>query len=222
MLPTMPPPPLSDATHNTSLSLQAIVYIVDDDRSSRELLDAHVRSAGYKTEVFSSAVDFLDRFIDEPTAPRCLISDVCMPSVDGLALQQCLASRGIRLPMIFVSAVAEVPDAVTAIKFGAMDFLTKPVERGRVIACVESALSKEEGAIAQHLHQAAIQARLAKLTQREREVMELLVKARSTKEIASDLKINAKTVFVHRARVLEKMGVDSLVELSHLMSPSAT
>ena len=209
------------AAHSGNLTpaLDAVtVYIVDDDQSSRELLDSFMRSAGYQTTLYASAVDFLERFQDDPSAIRCLISDICMPSVDGLTLQKRLVEYGIRIPTIFVSAVAGIPAAVEAMKCGAVDFLPKPLDKVRVLECVANAIHREELALADRRRAFALQQRVARLTHREREVMELLVKARSTKEIASELNINAKTVFVHRARVMEKMGVDSLVELSRLVS----
>lgn len=211
---------LSSASNGHALT-QPRVYVVDDDLPSRQLIVAFLKDTGYEVQVYSSAVEFLQQFQDDPARPCCLVSDVCMPVVDGLDLQRQLANHHVDLPIVFVSAVAGVPAAVEAIKCGALDFLTKPLDRQQFVECVHQAIAKCESTIAGRERNQSLHSRIARLTPREREVMQLLVHAKTTKEIAASLNINAKTVFVHRARIMEKMKVDSLVELSLLVTGAA-
>jgi FixJ family two-component response regulator len=196
-----------------------MIYIIEDEPGMREVLSLTLREAQYRVQSFLSAEDFFAHFEDDPAMPRCMVSDIRMPGMSGLALQERLVGNGVRMPMIFLTAYAEVPHAVQAMKNGAVDFLEKPFERAQLLACIEKALGQEMEVCQKLAGQRSIHERLAKLTPREREVLELLVTAHSTKEIASRLNINAKTVFVHRARVMEKMGADNLVELSQMVMP---
>ena len=205
------------ASHFGAPPANAMVYVVDDDTSSRELLAALLRADGINTLTYASATEFLAAYTDDATQTHCIITDLCMPEVDGLVLQQRLTSAGVRIPVIFVSGMGNVDAAVDAMKFGAVDFLQKPVDSQRLLTSVRRALSADQNAARQYCQRKHVEERLVTLTPREREVMDLLVQARGTKEIATDLKISVKTVFVHRARVMEKMGVDSLVQLSHIM-----
>lgn len=205
----------SDEQQATNLRSQpACVYVVDDDTSARELISAFLRPCGYQIVTFGSATDFLQEVRLDNEVPTCLISDVCMPSIDGLALQQRLRSHRVDMPIIFVSAMAGISAAVDAMKCGALDFHVKPLDRAKLVKAVEKAIEQDAAAKVRRLQQQACREKIARLTSRERQVMELLAQAKGTKEIASMLGISPKTVFVHRARVLEKMGADNLVELS--------
>jgi FixJ family two-component response regulator len=199
-----------------------MIYIIEDEGGMRDILAIVLRDAQYRVQAFLSAEDFFAHFEDDPAMPRCMISDLRMPGMGGLGLQERLMEKGIRMPLIFLTAYAEVPHAVQAMKRGALDFLEKPFELPQLLACVEKALAQEAEVCQKLAGQRSIHERLAKLTPREREVLDLLVTAHSTKEIASKLNINAKTVFVHRARVMEKMGADNLVELSQMVAPIGT
>lgn len=204
---------------NDSPSLTPIVYLVEDDASSLHLLQTFLAAERYRTVSYTSAVKFLEEFKDDPGQVRCLVTDLVMPQIDGLALQQKLVERNVRMPVIFVTGQGQVAQAVEAMKLGAVDFLEKPLDVAKLRDVVRRAIDRDLSARDTQISDAAVTQRMQLLTRREREVMDLLVEARSTKEIASHLGINLKTVFVHRARVMEKMGVESLVELSQLAAP---
>lgn len=195
----------------------ATVYVVDDDTAVCETIAAMLRSAGYDARCFQSAEEFLEQFDDDEAPLRCLVSDIRMPGIGGLGLQQHLQETNVRMPIVFVTGFADVPAAVKAMKAGAIDFLEKPFERRQLLRCVQQALARDAEICSLQARRSEISERLARLTRREREVLDLLVAAHSTKEIATRLNINAKTVFVHRARVLEKMETRSVVELSRMM-----
>jgi FixJ family two-component response regulator len=196
-----------------------MIYVIEDENDMREILSLTLRDAEYRVQSFPNAEDFFARFVDDPSQPRCMISDIRMPGMGGLGLQERLVQAGVRMPMIFLTGFAEVPEAVQAMKRGAVEFFQKPFDRAELLNCVQRVLAQEAEVCEKLAGQRGIHERLAKLTPREREVLDLLVTAHSTKEIASRLSINAKTVFVHRARVMEKMGADNLVELSQMVSP---
>jgi two-component system response regulator FixJ len=196
----------------------ATLYLVEDDDAAREAFVEMLNVNGFHPVAFGSAEEFLAAYKDDPTQPKCLIVDLRLPGMSGLELQERLNGAGVRMPMIFVSGYADVPAAVHAMKCGAFDFMEKPVEPELLFECINQAVSRDTAASNVSQNNRSIAERMAKLTPREREVLELLATAHSTKEIASRLSINAKTVFVHRARVLEKMGVDNLVELSRMVT----
>lgn len=195
-----------------------LVFVVDDEPMVREGIVATLVAAGFRAQGFACAEDFLRCFEPDEAKPHCLIVDLRMPGMGGLGLQAKLIENRVRMPVIFISAHAEITLAVQAMKSGAVDFLEKPFERERLLGCVTNVLEFERQACERIAKRSTIETRLSKLTRREREVLDLLVSAHSTKEIAVLLNIHAKTVFVHRARVMEKMQVDSLVELSRLMT----
>ena len=194
------------------------VYIVDDDPQVCESLSLMVRSVGLNAETHPSAESFLDSFHDTPGSPKCMVLDVRMPGLSGLGLQQALSAQGAGMPIIMISGCADIPMAVQAMSAGAMDFLEKPFSRRTLLARIQEAIDHD----AQRQHQAArsneLAARLAKLSPRQREVFNLLVAGRHSKNIASELGIGEKTVAKHRAGVLEKMQVDSVVDLVRLMA----
>lgn len=189
----------------------ATVFIVDDDASVRVALARVVRSAGFAVETFESAEAFLRRKPFEGLG--CLLLDLRMPGLTGTALQAELAARGIRLPIVFVSGHGEVPDSVKALKQGAVDFLTKPVDEDALLAAIDEALARGRASRASDQDRAEVAARLETLTDREREVLRYVIGGALNKQTAADLGITEATVKVHRGRVMEKLGAASVADL---------
>jgi RNA polymerase sigma factor (sigma-70 family) len=187
------------------------VYVVDDDSSTRELLAWLMKRHGLRCEVFADARSFLDSYGGD--MPGCLVVDLNMPGMNGLELQQRLKERGACLPVIFLSALADVPKAVRAVREGAVDFIEKPFDYRTVAALVRECLRRDALAREAREHKRACGERLTQLTQREREVLELVVAGRMNREIAEELRISIKTVEAHRARIMEKLEVGSVAEL---------
>jgi two-component system, LuxR family, response regulator DctR len=193
----------------------------------RDALAWLLRSRRLLSEGFSSAEAFEamlaakppGALADWPAAPSCLVLDVRMPGMSGLLLFERLAERGVlgALPVIFLTGHGDVPTAVAAVKRGAFDFVEKPFSDNALVDRVEQALQRSEAAIRARLQQRSLARRLADLTEREREVMRLVVEGRPNKLIADALDISVRTVEVHRARVFEKMDVKSAVELANLL-----
>jgi two-component system response regulator DctR len=199
----------------------AIVYIVDDDASVREALAWLLRSRRLTSECFSSGDQFaalLARgFVPEQAC--CLLLDVRMPGTSGLALFDVLAERGLVevLPVIFLTGHADVPTAVDLVKRGAFDFCEKPFSDNALVDRIEQALLRSDGLLAARRERQRLQAHLGELTQRERDVMQLVAKGLPNKLIADQLDISVRTVEVHRARVFDKMEVKSAVELANVL-----
>ncbi|HET7883780.1 MAG TPA: response regulator FixJ [Acetobacteraceae bacterium] len=189
----------------------ALVHIVDDDASVRDSLSILLESAGFVVRAYDSAPAFLEAASDRQAG--CVLTDVQMPELNGLELQRRLAERGIRLPVIVMTGHADVPIAVEALKAGASDFLEKPFDDEHLITAVTAAIAASQRVHDEAAAVADIAARLATLTPREREVLEGLVAGHPNKTIAYDLGSSPRTVEVHRARVMEKMGARSLPEL---------
>lgn len=190
------------------------VFVIDDDPSVRKALARLLRSAGHQTETFISAEEFLSR--PHYDGPGCLILDVKMPGQSGLDLQEVLAKEGYHLPTIFVSGRSDIAISVKAMKGGAVDFLTKPLNNTVLLEAVRLSLAKNRQDRASRAEVQEIQQRLQTLTMREHEVLSLVVAGRLNKQIAYELNISEKTVKVHRARVMEKMRVDSVADLVRL------
>lgn len=190
------------------------VFVVDDDQAVRKSLDMLLRSVGLAAETFPSAGDFLERY--EPDRPGCLVLDVRMPGMSGLELQRSLKERGIQIPIIIVTGHGDVPIAVRAMKDGALEFLEKPYSKQLLLEHVRDALARDQLWREAAASRARIHARIASLTDRERQVMDLVVTGKASKEVAAELGISKKTVDVHRARVMHKMEVESLPELVEL------
>ena len=204
-----------------------VVYLVDDEDVVRDALAWLLRSRRLLSEGFASADAFeawltaqrADGRPDWPTAPSCLLLDVRMPGTSGLVLFERLAERGLLplLPVIFLTGHGDVPTAVAAVKRGAFDFVEKPFSNNALVDRVELALQASGRALLQRREQQARAHALDELTQREREVMRLVVEGRPNKLIADALDISVRTVEVHRARVFDKMNVRSAVELANLL-----
>jgi len=189
----------------------ATVVIVDDDPAVLTGLSRLLRSCGLSVAAFDSPQKFLDQH--DPHAPGCLVLDVSMPDLNGLALQEALAKIGSMIPIIFLTGHGSVPDSVQAMKRGALDFLVKPVNEGDLLAAIYTAIEKDRTARQARAEIDEIQGRLKTLTPREREVLNHVVSGHLNKQIAFDLGTVEKTIKVHRARVMEKMKVQSLAEL---------
>jgi FixJ family two-component response regulator len=191
-----------------------MVFIVDDDDSVRKSLTRLIRSAGHAVEAFASAREFLAR--ERYAGPCCLVLDVRMPGLTGLDLQETLAGAGRRMSIVFVTGHGNISMSVKAMKGGAVDFLTKPVDDKNLLATIERCVARDVRDHGAETRVAKIQERLKMLTPREAEVFALVVTGMLNKQIAFELGIGEKTVKVHRARVMEKMGAGSLAELVRL------
>jgi FixJ family two-component response regulator len=193
----------------------AAVYVVDDDDSVRKSLARLIRSVGLHVETFPSA----QAFLEAPPAdrPSCLILDLRLPGASGLELQTALGDAGRILPIIFISGVATVPASVRAMKGGALDFLQKPFDEAELLDRIRQALSRSHEARAEHAQRAAIERRLASLTRRERQVLDLVVTGKLNKQIAVELGAAEKTIKIHRGRVMRKMEAESVADLVRMM-----
>jgi len=190
------------------------VFIVDDARRVRMALSRLLAAVGYQVLAFESAEHFLRE--QDADAPGCLLLDVCMPGLSGLDLQRLLVEMSCARPIVFLSGRSDIQTSVQAMKAGAVDFLTKPIDDGRLVAAVEQALRRDAEQRRDRAIRNMIQQRLGGLTRRERQVMEHVIRGRLNKQIAEDLGIGEKTVKVHRARVMPKMGVRSVAQLVQL------
>jgi two-component system, LuxR family, response regulator DctR len=211
------------APHHAPLGLP-MVYLVDDEAVVRDALAWLLRTRRLLSEGFASAEAFLALLDAQgerrwPTAPSCLLLDVRMPGLSGLALFERLLERGVarRLPVIFLTGHGDVPTAVAAVKRGAFDFVEKPFSDNALVDRIEQALEVSAQAIGQRRACRQLQRALAELTEREREVMRLVIDGRPNKLVADQLGISVRTVEVHRARVFDKMNVKSAVELANLL-----
>ncbi|MEE9211952.1 MAG: response regulator [Phycisphaeraceae bacterium] len=193
------------------MSAQPTVYVVEDDADVRKSLKWLLRKARLNVETCPSAEQFLNSY--DPQTPGCVIVDVRMPGMSGLELQQALAERGWNIPVIVMSGHADVPTAVRAVQAGAMDFLEKPISRQVLLDRIHQAIEQDATVRRERLHRADNQARLARLTPRERQVMDMVVTGQTTKQIARQLDASARTIEVHRARLMKKTRVDSVAEL---------
>lgn len=198
---------------------EVTVFIVDDDPAVRDSLSLLLSLRGYRTATFGSAEDFLASL--RPEWRGCLIADIRLPGMNGLDLQEELARRGVNLPVVIVTAHGDVGSARTAFKADAVDFLEKPFDDQGPVAAVEAALRREsERAGAQERAQRSA-ALLGSLTERERDVMSLLVQGLHNVEVAERLEISPRTVEIHKARVMAKLGARNLAELIRITQDTA-
>jgi FixJ family two-component response regulator len=188
-----------------------ITYIVDDDRGVLKALARLLRTAGYQTHTYASPHDFLAEH--DITVPGCVILDLSMPHIDGLALQRILSEDDLDRPVIFLTGTGDIADSVSAMKAGAIDFLTKPVDGPQLLAAVDRARAKDTEARRLHRDRELINCRISRLTPRERQVLEHVVLGRLNKQIAATLGTVEKTIKVHRGRVMAKLEVRSITEL---------
>ncbi|WP_243455650.1 response regulator transcription factor [Sphingosinicella sp. BN140058] len=188
-----------------------MVIIVDDDVSIRESLQPALELAGWTVKSFESATAFLES--EAPEGPSCLLLDVSLPDLSGLDLQARIADRRAEMPIIFMTGYGDVPMTVRAMKAGAAEFLTKPLDEEILFAAVERAIAQSRIAVRERAAMRAIKARYASLSRREREVLRLIVAGRLNKQVGGDLGISEITVKAHRGRVMEKMKAGSFADL---------
>jgi FixJ family two-component response regulator len=187
------------------------VFLLDDEPGMLKALKRLLTAEGFTVHGFTSAKEFLAS--DRAEELSCLVLDVAMPELDGLELQQRLTRAGVLVPIVFLTGHGDIPMSVRAIKAGAVDFLTKPVNDADLLRAVRAALRRAAEQRDRTSEESLLRERYARLTPREREVMQHVVAGRLNKQIASDLGTGEHTIKVHRARVMEKMGVESLADL---------
>jgi two-component system, LuxR family, response regulator FixJ len=197
------------------MSSDATVFLVDDDRAALDSLRFLLESNGFSVETFSSPREFLDSY--DPNRPGCLVLDLCMPEMDGLALQGRVLSQEPRLPIIFVTGHGDVQHCAQAFKAGAIDFLEKPVRHEAIVERVRQALEMDQRNRRVRATHPEITACIALLTPREKEMMSFLLRGEDMKSISGKLEIGIQTVAKHRTRVLDKMQVRNEAELVRLL-----
>jgi FixJ family two-component response regulator len=188
-----------------------IVFIVDDDISVRESLELLVRDENWKPVIFASAQEFLDH--PRKHVPSCLVLDVSLPGLDGLELQKRLAVEHVDVPIIFITGYGDIPKSVQAMKAGALEFLTKPLNTDALVSAIRNALQRSSLALAQNAEMQELRDRYASLTSRERQVMALVVSGLLNKQVGGELGISEITVKAHRGQVMQKMKAKSLADL---------
>lgn len=193
-----------------------IVFIVDDDVSVRESLELLVRTENWKPETFASAREFLNH--PRNPVPSCLVLDLSLPGLNGLDLQKELAAEHLEMPIIFITGYGDVPKSVQAMKAGALEFLTKPLDNNALVSAIRNALERSRLALALSAEMRELKARYASLTSREHQVMALVVSGLLNKQVGGELGISEITVKAHRRQVMQKMKADSLATLVKLAS----
>jgi RNA polymerase sigma factor (sigma-70 family) len=191
---------------------KTLVYLVDDDFSIRDSLSLLLESTGQSVRCFDSADAFLEGF--DPEQAGCLVLDVRMPNMTGLELQEYLAHKDVTIPIIFISGHADVPDSSRAFRAGAVDYMEKPFDPDVLISRIREAIKKDQETRVNMAEKRKLTKRLSLLTPREREVMILVVKGLSNKEVARHLDISNRTIDVHRAKIMDKMEAEDLAELT--------
>jgi FixJ family two-component response regulator len=189
----------------------AVVYVVDDDPSIRDALDSLIRSVGFRAQTFASAQDFLKSA--RPDAPGCLVLDVRLPGLSGLDLQRELARVDIRIPIIFITGHGDIPMSVSAMKAGAVEFLTKPFRDQDLLDAIQAAVERDRASQEGRAELAELRSRYRSLTPREREVMQHVVSGLLNKQIAGELGTSEVTVKLHRGQAMQKMRAASLADL---------
>jgi FixJ family two-component response regulator len=190
---------------------QPIVYVLDDEPEILKALARLLLAKGFQVQGFTSAREFLAH--ERQQVPACLVLDVAMPELDGLAVQEQLSRTGEELPIVFLTGHGDIPMSVRAMKAGAQDFLTKPVNAAELLQAIRTALDRASAQQAAGAELAVVTARLAQLTPREQEVLEHVVAGKRNKQIAAELGTGEQNVKIHRGRLMRKMGVRSVAEL---------
>ncbi len=193
------------------MQVEPTVHVVDDDADLRKSLKWLLRKAGFSVESYSSPAQFLKEY--DPDLPGCVLLDLRMPGMSGIELQQSMAEHGWGTPIIFITAYADVPTAVRATQAGAVDFIEKPFRRQLLLDRIHEAIERDAKARRQQSQRADLEARMALLTPRQREILEMVVAGRATKQIAFQLGISPRTVEVHRSHIMERMLADSVADL---------
>jgi two-component system, LuxR family, response regulator FixJ len=193
------------------IATEPITYVAEDDESLRSLLRALVHSIGLACETFPSANRFLEHY--DPRQPGCLVLDIFMPGMSGLELQDELNRRGAMIPVIFITGHADVASAVAAVRHGAFNYLQKPFRNSELIENVRNAIEYDRRNRQMLAQQDAIRERIATLTPREHEVLELIVRGLASKVMAHEMGVSKRTVELHRSRVMGKMGANSVAQL---------
>jgi len=195
-----------------------IVYVIDDDDAVRDVLRWLIESIGLQVETFARADAFLEAY--QSARPGCMVLDIRMPGLSGFDLQDELARRQIPIPVIVITGYAEVAMAVRALKAGAFDFVEKPFDHQVLLDRIREAIKTDQSAHQSRLERAEDTSRLARLTPRQRQVLDLLMTGKPSKAIAAELGLSPKTVDVHRAQIMERLEVQSLAHLFRLATPS--
>ena len=190
---------------------QPVVYVIDDDASVREGVAHLLRSVGHKVQSFGSTQEFLES--KRPDVPGCIVLDVRLPGPSGLEFQRTLIKSNIPVPIIFISGHADISMSVRAIKSGAIEFLTKPLNEQQLLDAVQAGIEQDRARRQEATSVAEVQERFNSLTPREREIFKLVVSGRRNKQIAADVGLSEMTVKVHRSQITRKMGAKSLVDL---------
>ena len=193
------------------LQVTPIVFVVDDDVSVRESLELLIRCEGWQPKAFASAQEFLN--CPRPTVPSCLVLDVSLPVLNGLDLQRRVAAERTDMPIIFITGHGDVPMTVQAMKAGAIEFLTKPFDDDVLLAAIRAGLERSRVALNLEAEMRVLRDRYASLSQRERQVMALVVSGLLNKQVGGELGISEITVKAHRGKVMQKMKADSLADL---------
>lgn len=194
---------------------EPIVFVVDDDASVREALASLIGSVDLRVECFASSGEFLRRRKAE--GPACLVLDVRLPGLSGLELQHKLSRLEHPIPIIFISAHGDIPMAVRAMKAGAVEFLPKPFRDEDLLDAIRQALARDEAAKAYGTELSRIRSRHARLTTRQRQILDLIIDGKLNKQIAAELGLSENTIKVHRHRIMEKMGASSVAKLVHMI-----
>jgi FixJ family two-component response regulator len=200
-----------DAKRLPMSPITPLVFVVDDDASVRESLEALVLFAGWQVETFASAQHFLSRPLAH--VPSCLVLDVGLPDLNGLELQERIALDRSGMPIIFITGYADIPMTVRAMKAGAVEFLTKPLSQESVLNAIRNALARSEALLGQEAALAALRNRYLSLTSREREVMEFVTSGMMNKQVGGELGLSVITVKAYRGQAMRKMGARSLADL---------
>ena len=190
---------------------EPVVFVIDDDAAARSAIESILQSVGQRVETFGSAAEFLQR--GAPDGPCCLVLDVRLPGMSGIELQRNLTSTGVKIPIIFITGHGDIPMSVEAMKAGAMEFLTKPFRGQQLLDAIHAAIERNRAARQDEARLGDLRRRISSLTPREREVMQRVIAGMLNKQIAAELGASERTIKIHRANLMRKMGADSLPDL---------